>query len=71
MIYLTQTLFQELDGSIIVYAGPDIEAESWEEAERYCRATFPECQVIGELVERIPCGRPRTFLQRVKAIFRC
>ncbi len=71
MIYLTQTPFQELDGSMIVYAGPDIEAESWEEAEKYCRAIFPQCRVVGELVERIPCGRARTFFERVKSLFKC
>ena len=71
MIYLTQTPFQELDGSMKVYAGPDIEAESWEEAEKYLGATFPECRVVGELVERIPCGRRRTFFERVKAFFGC
>lgn len=49
-LYLTEFLAKDLfDGEIKTYAGPRIEAISFQKAEEYCRKFHPYLRVIGEL----------------------
>jgi len=49
-LYLTEFLAKDLfDGDLKTYAGPRIEAVSFQKAEEYCRKFHPYLRVIGEL----------------------
>ena len=49
-LYLTEFPAKDLfDGEIKTYAGPRIEAISFQKAEEYCRKFHPYLRVIGEL----------------------
>jgi hypothetical protein len=49
-LYLTEFLAKDLfDGDLKTYAGPRIEAISFQKAEEYCRKFHPYLRVIGEL----------------------
>lgn len=53
-LYLTEFLAKDLfDGEIKTYAGPRIEAISFQKAEEYCRKFHPYLRVIGELEAEI------------------
>lgn len=53
-LYLTEFLAKDLfDGDIKTYAGPRIEAISFQKAEEYCRKFHPYLRVIGELEAEI------------------
>jgi len=50
-LYLTEFIAKDLfDGDLKTYAGPRIEAISFQKAEEYCRKFHPYLRVIGELV---------------------
>lgn len=49
-LYLTEFIAKDLfDGEMKTYAGPRIEAISFQKAEEYCRKFHPYLRVIGEL----------------------
>ncbi|MFN9113741.1 MAG: hypothetical protein ACK5XN_27045 [Bacteroidota bacterium] len=49
-LYLTEFIAKDLfDGELKTYAGPRIEAISFQKAEEYCRKFHPYLRVIGEL----------------------
>ena len=49
-LYLTEFLAKDLfDGELKTYAGPRIEAISFQKAEEYCRKFHPYLRVIGKL----------------------
>jgi hypothetical protein len=49
-LYLTEFIAKDLfDGDLKTYAGPRIEAISFQKAEEYCRKFHPYLRVIGEL----------------------
>jgi hypothetical protein len=39
-----------IDGKFKLFAGPDIEAISFELAEQWCRENLAYCKVVGELM---------------------
>lgn len=39
---------------LVTWGGPDVEAESFDAAEKWCRERLGYCRVIGELVVEIP-----------------
>jgi len=39
---------------IILWFGPYVEANTLEEAEKYCQERLGYCKVVGELIEEIP-----------------
>jgi hypothetical protein len=41
------------DGKIKRWSGNRIEADTWEEAEEFCRKNYPYLKVTGEFVEEI------------------
>lgn len=53
-LYLTEFIAKDLfDGELKTYAGPRIEAISFQKAEEYCRKFHPYLRVIGELEAEI------------------
>jgi len=42
------------DRGIIIWCGPEVEANTLEEAEKYCQERLGYCKVVGELIEEIP-----------------
>jgi len=42
------------DKGVILWFGPYVEANTREEAEKYCQERLGYCKVVGELVEEIP-----------------
>ena len=55
MIFLTSILaISPLDGELTEFAGPDIEADSFDEAIEYCQENgLGYCKVEGELIEEV------------------
>lgn len=57
MFFITEfKAVTEYTGEIDVYAGPNIEAISWDDAINYCREYTPWLEVVGVLESEIPCG---------------
>jgi len=40
-----------LDGELKEWSGPRVEAETWEEAEKYCIDNLGYCKVTGEFIQ--------------------
>lgn len=42
------------DKGVILWFGPYVEANTLEEAKKYCQERLGYCKVVGELIEEIP-----------------
>ena len=50
-VWTTEILAIDTNGEIVLYRGPNIEAETWKGAEKYCQENgLGYCKVTGELI---------------------
>lgn len=55
-IYVTEIrAIDPMDGELKTWAGPNIEAICYSEAEHICQTRLGYCKVTGMLVSEIPC----------------